>query len=212
LETLCRIYWRPLYALARGRGLARPDAHDAGQDFFASARRRAFFARADEERGTLRSFLAASFKRGLLDRAAREGAEKRTPPGGWSEDDFEAAEAEWARTAAEAGAGGPDAAYARQWARELVAQAIARTGARYEAEGKADVFAALRAEALDDGEAPEAASESGGSPGARRVAVFRLRKRFAEELRAVVAGTLREGSDVEAELRELGAGLRRTGA
>ncbi len=209
LEVLCRVYWRPLYALARERGLARADAQDAVQDFFAGALRRDFFARAEEARGSLRSFLASAFRRGLIDRAEREGAEKRTPPGGWSEGDFEAAEAEWARTAADAGANGPDAAFERQWARELVAAAMARVEARYAAEGKADVFAALRAEAFGEGGAAGSGGAGAGmSAGARRVAVFRLRKRFGEALRSVVADTLPEGADVEAELRELGAELR----
>lgn len=209
LDTLCRAYWRPLYALARGRGLSRADAQDAVQDFFEGALRRDFFGRADEARGTLRSFLAMAFKRSLIDRAERAAAEKRTPAGGWSEGDFEAAEAEWARTAAEAGANAPDAAFDRQWARELAAAAMARVEAKYEAEGKADVFAALRAEAF--GEAGATGGEGGSadvSAGARRVAVFRLRKRFAEALRSVVADTLPDGADAEAELRALGAGLR----
>ncbi len=50
------------------------------------------------------------------------------------------------------------------------------------------------------------------SAGARRVAVHRLRKRFGEALREVVAETLPEGGDVDAELRELGAVLRGGGA
>lgn len=221
LEGLCRVYWRPLYAYARGRGLARADAQDAVQDFFAVALRRELFQRAEETEGKLRSFLLTALKRHLLDRAERAAAARRRPEGGWAEGDFEAAEGEFARLAA-AGAG-PDAAYERQWARALLAQAKARTEARYAAEGKAEVFAALEAEALEDGE--ETSKEGGAkvesrgrraggegavelSAGARRVAVHRLRKRFAEALRGVVAETLPEGGDVEAELREVGAVLR----
>lgn len=222
LDALCRAYWRPLYALARGRGLARADAQDAVQDFFATALRRDFFARADEARGTLRSFLATAFKRSLIDRAEREGAEKRTPPGGWSEGDFADAEAEWARSSA-AGAQGPDAVFERQWARELIARAVHRTEARYAAEGKREVFGALRSEALGepDGAVADGKSDvvetigradTGLSASARRVAVFRLRKRFAEALRAVVAETLPEGADAEAELRALGAALKEDGS
>lgn len=209
LEALCRAYWRPLYALARGRGLPRADAQDAVQDFFATALRRDFFARADAARGTLRSFMATAFKRSLIDRAERAGAAKRTPRGGWSDGEFADAEAEWARSAA-AGAQAPDAAFERQWARELVAKAEARTAERYAAEGKAGVFGELRAEALGalSVEAGAAAADAGRSDGARRVAVFRLRKRFGEALRAVVAETLPEGADADEELRALGALLR----
>jgi RNA polymerase sigma-70 factor (ECF subfamily) len=206
LDALCRAYWRPLYAYARGRGLARADAQDAVQEFFVTALRRELFAWADEEQGKLRSFLLTAFQRVLLDRAEKAGAARRRPEGGWAEGDFDAAEAEWARSA-EAGAAGPDAAFERQWARELIARATERVAARYAAEGKGALFGELRAEAL------EGAGERGGAgAGARRVAVHRLRKRFGEELRSVVADTLAEGGDVEAELRALGASLRGGGA
>ena len=204
LDALCRAYWRPLYAYARGGRLARADAQDAVQEFFATALRRELFQRADEEQGKLRNFLLTAFKRVLLDRAAHAAAERRRPEGGWAEEEFEAAEAEWARTAAGGGTG-PDVAFERQWARDLLARASARTEARYAAEGKAGVFAELKGEALEDG---ATGGGAGLSAGARRVAVHRLRKRFGEALRAVVAETLPEGGDVHAELRSLGAALR----
>lgn len=212
LDALCRAYWRPLYAYVRGRGLGRADAQDAVQDFFATALRRELFQRADEAAGKLRSFLLTALKHHLQDRAAREGAARRRPEGGWAELDFAAAEAEWARVAASGAA--PDTAFERQWARTLLAQALARLEARYAAEGKGEVFGALKGEALEATEGMDSRGDRGGrandaglSAGARRVAVHRLRKRFAEALRAVVADTLPEGGDVDAELRELGAAL-----
>ena len=210
LDALCRAYWRPLYAYARGRGQARADAQDAVQEFFAVALRRELFQRAEAEQGKLRSFLLTAFKRVLADRAAREMAARRNPEGGWAEGDFEAAEAEWARTVAGTARGGvvagPEAGFERQWARELLAQALGRTEARYAKEGKAAVFEALRGEALEEASAGPVVD--GLSYGARRVAVHRLRKRFGEALREVVAETLPEGGDVGAELKELGAVLR----
>ena len=210
LDALCRAYWRPLYAYARGRGQARADAQDAVQEFFAVALRRELFQRAEAEQGKLRSFLLTAFKRVLADRAAREMAARRNPEGGWAEGDFEAAEAAWARTSLGGGGAGPEAGFERQWARELLAQALARTEARYLKEGKAHHREALKGAALDEGsvEGGGAGKVEGLSDGARRVAVHRLRKRFGEALRAVVAETLPEGADVEAELRELGAVLR----
>lgn len=209
LEALCRAYWRPLYAYARGRGLARADAQDAVQDFFATALRRELFQRAEETAGKLRTFLLTALKHHLQDRAAKEGAARRRPEGGWADIDFEAAEAEWARSAAGAAGAGPDAAFERQWARALLAQAMARVEARYAAEGKREVFGALKGEALEaaEGESEAAKVAVELSAGARRVALHRLRKRFAEALRETVAATLPEGGDVDAELRELGAAL-----
>lgn len=220
LGELCRAYWRPLYAYARGRGLARADAQDAVQDFFATALRRGIFQRADESAGKLRSFLLTALKHHLQDRAAHEGAARRRPEGGWADLDFAAAEAEWAKVA-EAGSA-PDAAYERQWARALIAQALARLEARYAAEGKREVFEALRDEALETGggeggpqagkgKADTAGAAEGLSAGARRVAVHRMRKRFSEALRGVVADTLPADGDVEAELRELAVALKEGG-
>ena len=220
LDALCRAYWRPLYAYARGGGLARADAQDAVQEFFAVALRRELFQRAEAEQGKLRSFLLTAFKRVLADRAAREMAARRNPEGGWAEGAFEAAEVEWARSGIGGGAG-PEAGFERQWARELLAQALARTEARYAKEGKRGVFAALKGEALEEseresdrGQGDRGRKDAGAemSAGARRVAVHRLRKRFGEALREVVAETLAEGGDVEAELRELGSVLRGGGA
>ena len=208
LDALCRAYWRPLYAYARGRGLGRADAQDAVQDFFATALRRELFQRADQGAGKLRSFLLTALKHHLQDRAAREGAARRRPEGGWAELDFASAEAEWARVAAAGTA--PDLVFERQWARALLAEAQARLEARYVAEGKGGVFAALKGEALEAAEGADVTgdgNDSGLSAGARRVAVHRLRKRFGEALRAAVADTLPEGGDIDAELRELGAAL-----
>lgn len=205
LDALCRAYWVPLYTYARGRGLARADAQDAVQDFFATALRRELFQRADEAQGKLRSFLLTALKHHLQDLAERAGAARRRPEGGWAELDFEAAEAEWARSASGAGPG-PEAFFEKQWARALLAQALSWVEARYVAEGAGDVFAALKGEALASGES-EAQPELKLSDGARRVAVHRLRKRFRESLREAVAATLPENGDVDEELRALRATL-----
>jgi len=204
LDQLCRTYWRPLYAYVRGRRLARADAEDAVQEFFATALRRELFQRADAGEGKLRSFLLTAMKHHLIDRAAKEGAARRKPEGGWADIDFSQAEAEWLRVA-ESGAA-PDAAYERQWAKALITQAMARLEARYAAEGKGEVFEALKGEALEETEAAGGATAL--SAGARRVAVHRLRKRFSEALRSVIADTLPGDGDVEAELRELAVALK----
>ena len=211
LDQLCRTYWRPLYAYVRGRRLPRADAQDAVQEFFATVLRRELFQRADAGEGKLRSFLLTAMKHHLIDRAAKEGAARRRPEGGWAEIDFSQAEAEWLRVA-ESGAA-PDAAYERQWAKALIAQAMTRLEARYAAEGKREVFDALKGEALDEAECSGFSDTEGTglSAGARRVAVHRLRKRFSEALRGVVADTLPADGDVEAELRELAVALKEGG-
>ncbi len=211
LEDLCRAYWTPLYAYARGRGLPRAEAEDRVQEFFAVALRREVFQRADEDAGKLRSFLLTALKHHLQDAAARAGAARRRPEGGWVALDFSSAEADWNRLA-DAGAT-PDAAFEREWARALLAQALARLEARYAAEGQAALFAALRDRALGADDAPAGETGAAGlSPGATRVAAHRLRKRFRECLRDAVRDTLPEGGDIDAELRALRAALEAEGA
>jgi RNA polymerase sigma-70 factor (ECF subfamily) len=51
------------------------------------------------------------------------------------------------------------------------------------------------------------AARLGLQPGAARVAVHRLRRRFREIYREEIAQTLAEGADLEAELRHLAAAL-----
>jgi DNA-directed RNA polymerase specialized sigma24 family protein len=206
LDQLCRTYWRPLYAYVRGRRLTRADAEDAVQEFFATVLRRELFQRADAGEGKLRSFLLTAMKHHLMDRAARESAARRRPEGGWADMDFSQAEAEWLRV--EAAGAAPDAAYERQWAKALIAQAMVALEARYTAEGKAEVFATLKDVALEESSAILNTGVAELSAGARRVAVHRLRKRFSETLRIVVADTLPAGGDVDGELRELATALK----
>ena len=51
LETLCRTYWFPVYALVRRRGFDEETARDFTQEFFARMLSREGFAAAQRERG-----------------------------------------------------------------------------------------------------------------------------------------------------------------
>src|SRR5262245_54101866 len=57
LETLCAAYWRPLFAYALRRGLARPAAEDRVQGFLARWIEKDDVAAATPVRGRFRSFL-----------------------------------------------------------------------------------------------------------------------------------------------------------
>ena len=77
LEELCRTYWMPLYTFVRSRGHSVPDAQDLTQSFFAHLIEREIYARADREKGRVRSFLLAALKNFLADAYSREHALKR---------------------------------------------------------------------------------------------------------------------------------------
>jgi len=77
LSTLCGLYWYPLYAYARRRGLGADAAADLTQGFFARLLEHRFVRGADRQRGKFRSYLLGTFKHFLSHEWARARAQKR---------------------------------------------------------------------------------------------------------------------------------------
>ena len=51
LNALCSMYWRPLYAFARGYGRSMEDSEDVVQGFLAKGIEKALFSAADKDKG-----------------------------------------------------------------------------------------------------------------------------------------------------------------
>ena len=66
LDEICAQYHYPLYCYIRRRGLDHHDAQDALHDFLAKLLRLETFENAQEEKGRLRSLLAAALSRFLI--------------------------------------------------------------------------------------------------------------------------------------------------
>jgi RNA polymerase sigma-70 factor (ECF subfamily) len=204
-SELCGIYWFPLYAFARGRGMSPHDAEDATQSFLAGLAGDELLAQADRERGRLRSLLLQAFTRDMTDAHRRETARRRG--GDFAIVPIDATDAE-ERIAAAAPGG-----YDRDWALTILADAMRRVEAEYAAARKERVFSALRVFLSIEEDAPksdEAGAALGMSATALRQAVHRLRVRYGEFVRACIADTLREATTeaVDAELAALKAALR----
>lgn len=202
LSELCRIYWPPVYAYVRSLGHTTHDAEDLTQGFFAAFLERNDFARADPERGRLRSYLLTSVKHYLINARRHAGREKRGGQAIHFSLDLSDAEERWAAVAV-ADRQSPDVLYDRQWATTLLEQVIAHLEAGYRERGKGGLFARLKPCLMRSdapGELAGAAQDLGMSETAVRVAIHRLRQRYAAALREAVADTLSEGEDVEREL------------
>jgi RNA polymerase sigma-70 factor (ECF subfamily) len=203
LAELCQAYWFPLYAWCRRHGLPPADAEDAVQGFLLEALRKNLFAAADAERGRLRAFLLTGLRRHVRDERRREWAERR---GGGRLVSFDATEAEsWYRQAGAEGADA-DALFDRQWALAVLERALRRVEAQAIARGKQEEFTALRPFLDSPGEAgayTAVGARLGLTEGAVKVAVHRLRGRFAEALHAEVADTGAEGAGIDEEIRHL---------
>lgn len=209
LEELCRAYWYPLYAFVRHRGHSSHEAQDLTQAFFARIIETGGFASADPERGRFRSYLLGAAKHFLANEWHRARTKNRG--GGLTIVELDALDPE-ARYALEpARSADPDAGFDREWALESVARAMERLRAESEAGGKGELFEALKGSLAGTEPArSETAARLGMTEGAVKVAVHRLRRRYRELLRAEIAETVTDPSDVDDEMRHLVTVLRRS--
>ena len=207
LEELCRAYWYPLYAFVRYRGYSSEDAQDLTQSFFARIIETRGFASADPERGRFRSYLLGAMKHFLANEWHRAQAQKRG--GGLTFLALDALDPEGRYALEPAVSIDPDAAFDRKWAQESLARAMESLRAESEAGGKGELFEALKGSLTGDEPArSETAERLGMTVGAVKVAVHRLRRRYRELLRAEIARTVTDPSDIDVEMRHLVAALR----
>lgn len=205
LETLCTVYWYPLYAYARRSGVGPEDAADLTQGFFATLVEKEVFTRADPERGRLRTFLLTAMQRFLRDDWRKRQTLKRG--GGREVLSIDEPEAEIRYRNEAADHVTPEALYHRRWAITLLEHTMDGLQADYEEQGKGSLFHALKP-FLDEGKtenAGEVGLPLGLDANAVRVAVHRLRKRYRQRLLEAVAESLETDSDaaIEAEIAEL---------
>jgi RNA polymerase sigma-70 factor (ECF subfamily) len=204
LGQLCEIYWRPVYAEIRRRGINPDDAQDLTQDFFARLLRHNAFGRAEPGKGRLRSYLLASLDHFLSDWKRQSHALKRG--GGEAIGSIDAGDGErWFLNLAVATMT-PAEAFDHGWAVILMDRALEVLRQEYHAGGRGGIFEAvmpfLAAQSGSNGY-EEASASADLSPEAFRVAVHRLRKRFRVRVREQVETTVSEPAEVDAEMKHL---------
>jgi len=209
LAWLCSAYWYPLYAYARSRGLAPPEAQDLTQGFLAHLLERDALRVADPGRGRFRTFLLSSLRNFLANERDRAAARKRGGGVSVVSIDVEAAEGRFCREPAHADT--PERLYERRWALTLLDAVLADLKARHDREGKAALFDRLKPYLAGDADAPthaQTAAVVGMSEGAVQVAVSRLRKRYRALLREHIGQTVERPEDVDEEIRDLFKAVR----
>ena len=206
LERICRTYWLPIYAYARGHKLSPADAGDLTQIVLADLLAKEAFEQVGEGKGRLRSFLMAVTKNHL--RKGWRDASRQKRGGGQPvlSHDFENAEQRCLLEPVDEES--PETLFDRHWGADLLRRAMERLQAVYRAEGKPEAFAALR-DVIGQGRGEfsyaELAGKLGLTEGATRVAAHRLRKRYRRILKEEIALTLDEDTPeaVEDEIRYL---------
>ena len=209
LEQLCRAYWPPVYAHLRGKGHGHEESMDLTQEFFARMLQGASLGGANPDKGRFRAFLLGAVNHFLINEWKKSKAQKRG--GGLVFVDLDGL-SPGMRDAFEPRSGDdPEQAYDRQWALTLLERVRERIRREHEAVGQGERYRSLKVYLTDDGH-PRTYAETAGmlgiSEAAVKSAVYKLRQRFGELLRAEVARTVGTMEEVEDELRHLIAALR----
>jgi DNA-directed RNA polymerase specialized sigma24 family protein len=212
LAELCRAYWYPVYAVVRSRGYPPDEAADLTQDFFGRLLEGDLLEAADRSKGRFRDLLWRDCGFFLADSRDRARALKRGGDRRHLSLDVDGAERRYNLEPSDRL--DPERRFERAWALDVLARALDRLALREEAEGRGDAFRRLSPSLTDGpGAIPYAAlaRQIGTTECAIKAAVRRLRHRYREALRAVVADTLGAPSadDVDDEIRELFVALGR---
>lgn len=206
LDELCAQYHYPLYCYIRRRGLDHHDAQDVLHDFLAKLIRLESFQTVEEEKGRLRGFLGTTLSRFLA--SWFESRNKRRHDISLDEEmDLATAEQRFQRerfsdkeTA--------ERLFERKWAHELIRHVLRRMKREHAARGKAALFTALKPVLLDGGslrgnDHEAIAASLGMSPGSLRTALTRILDSFRDMLRAEVAETVEDKSEIDDEIAHL---------
>lgn len=199
LSELCAAYYEPVVAFLRREGRDDDAARDLAHAFFENLLTGGVGA-PQQGRGRFRSYMLGALKHFLANRRAAERAAKR---GGGAEHVPLAAETDTSPGIPIPGVPDDSHVFDREWALALIGRALAALEAEHAA--KPGWFAALRPWLDGGADQPqaEAARALGMSETAVKVAIHRLRERFRELIRAEVASTVDDPSEVGGELRHL---------
>ena len=202
-DEVCRAYWRPLYFYIRRLSHSPEDAVDLTQGFFAHLLERNPFTELDRSHGKFRAFLLACLRHYLSDERDRANAAKRGA--GKAPIPLEELRDQGCLVEADASLP-PDQVFDRHWALVVLDQAFARLRTEFVDVGKTEQFDLLKeflSREADTGDYARLAGHLRMLPVAVRVAVHRLRLRYRERVREIVAQTVPNPADVDDELRYL---------
>jgi len=211
LEQLCQTYWYPLYAFVRRRGYDPHEAQDLTQEFLLRLIEKKSLQSVAPERGRFRSFLLAALKNFLINEWSRTQRQKRGGGRQLISLDEQTAEARYRIEPVESAT--PETLFERAWAETLLDHVLALVAREYRESGKTELFDELKPFLCGEkGSATYAqiAARHAISEGAVKMAVLRLRQRYAALLRAEIGQTLESPAEIEEEIRHLRARVANT--
>jgi RNA polymerase sigma-70 factor (ECF subfamily) len=209
LESLCKAYWPPIFTHVRMRGYDRHQAEDLTQEFFARLLKGGAFANVSRDKGRFRTFLLAALRHFLINEWKRENTLKRGGAVRFVE--IETLDPALREACEPRDGEDPEFAFDRQWALTLISKVRERLRREYESVDQLERHEVLKCHLIDGGENHSCLSTAealGVSESAAKSAIHRIRRRFAELLRAEITRTVADPAEVDDEIRHLLASLR----
>jgi RNA polymerase sigma-70 factor (ECF subfamily) len=203
LQSLCELYWYPLYAYVRRRVGDRSEAEDLTQAFFAELLEKNYVATATPERGKFRAFLITAFKHFLCKEWEKAKAQKRGGGRAPIPLDFQSADH---RFSIEPAAGmTPDQLYDQQWALALLDRTMERLQDDFRRAGKELQFGELKQFIVAERTSTlaDVAAKLNMTVAATKMAASRLRGRYRELLREEIAQIVADRDEIDDEIRKL---------
>jgi len=205
LESLCQLYWNPLFVYLRSQGRTHHEAEDLTQQFLAHLLAANGLQRVNPERGRFRAFLLAGLRNFHTSEWRRTRAAKRggglapvelDPSGSGEPGRYEPVDPDLT----------PEQAFDRSWAQSVIDHAVRDLRDEYATTGRAKVFEAIAPliwgnDSNDDFAGRAAAI--GLNVNSFRVALHRARTRLGDRVRALVADTVSDPAEIDAELHYL---------
>jgi RNA polymerase sigma factor (sigma-70 family) len=188
LDTLIKIYWKPLYFFVRQQGYNNETSKDLVQSFLTTLLERDAFSRADPARGRFRTFLLTALTNFLKDCSKAETRLKRGGDQPLFSLDFKSGESEYALEVAQGET--PETVLHRAWAKSLWKHSLS------ELEGEPAHLEAFKLY-LIDADYANISQQTGLSESAAKSAVHRLKGR----LRDIIVGHIRETASSDADLK-----------
>jgi len=210
LSELCESYWYPLFAYLRRSGHDRDQAADYVQGFFLELIDKDFLEAVSPEKGRFRWFLMSAIKRYVSKQVEKSNAQKRG--GGRALFSLDVADAEQRYQMEPVDGWSAEKLFDRRWALSVLKTAIDSLRSQQEAKGKVELYLALEPTLSGVPMTMEQYKEIGEEfdipSGAVKVAALRLRQKYRDLIREIVAQTVTDPDRVGEEMDELLAALR----
>lgn len=206
LSELCQTYYTPIFRFLLLQGKSHDEAEELSHSFFARLLGKNSIHHADQKKGRFRSYLLGALKHYLAEDHRNKGRLKRGGNIKHQSLDEPATEATSSPQLTDPTSSIPDSYFDREWALALMDRGLRTVEATFTKNGKPLHFKTLKPWLMGDSTTlcqASAAVALNLSPGAIKVSIHRLRKAFADAIRAEIAQTVDTPEEISQELHYL---------